>query len=489
MPKVAIVTDSTVNLPHQLIERYQIQVAPQSLIWGQETFRDGVDIQPEEVYNRLETSKVIPTTSQATPAEFLRIYTSLLDQDYDILSVLISAKLSGTIQSALQANEMLNSNRIAIVDSTSTSMALGFQTLLVARAAEQGASLEECKTLAERSRDHIGLLFVVDTLKYLHLGGRIGGGARFLGTALNLKPILEVVNGRIEAIERVRTKRKAVDRILDLVEQRIGGRKPLYLAALHAKASGRGRQSARTRLPAAEPGRKLHDGGQPGRGRSCRTRRGWPGLPGRDVGFSILIITNSTNHTHLRGQPMKQFDSIGIQIPQTYLPRTGIDMQKWAVIACDQFTSEPEYWDQVARLVGDAPSTFHLVLPEVFLGKPEEQERVQTIQATMQRYLAEGILVPQDGFIYVERTVGSGRTRRGLLLALDLEKYDFNKGSQSLIRATEGTIIERLPPRIKIREGAPLELPHIIVLIDDPDCTVIEPLQEQKSHLKQDLRL
>jgi len=181
---------------------------------------------------------------------------------------------------------------------------------------------------------------------------------------------------------------------------------------------------------------------------------------------------------------MKRIDTIGIQIPQTYLPRPGIDLQKWAVIACDQFTSEPEYWEGVARLVGDAPSTYHLILPEVCLGKSEEQERVQTIQAAMKRYLEEGILVPQDGLIYVERTIGSGKTRRGMMLALDLERYDYNKGSQSLIRATEGTIIERLPPRIKIREGAPLELPHIIVLIDDPDCTVIESLQEHKSSLK-----
>jgi len=237
MTKVAIVTDSTANLPQQLIDRYQIRVAPQTLIWGHETFRDGVDIQPDEFYTRLENSKVIPTTSQVTPAEFMRIYQDLLDQDYDILSVLVSAKLSGTIQSAVQAVEMLNTDRVAIVDSTSVSMALGFQTLLAARAAEQGASLQECKALAEKTLDKVGVLFVVDTLKYLHLGGRIGGGARFLGTALNLKPILEVINGRIEAIERVRTKRKAVERILDLLEQRIAGRQPLYISALHAKAA------------------------------------------------------------------------------------------------------------------------------------------------------------------------------------------------------------------------------------------------------------
>ncbi len=181
---------------------------------------------------------------------------------------------------------------------------------------------------------------------------------------------------------------------------------------------------------------------------------------------------------------MKHIDSVGIQVPQTFLPRPGIDLQKWAVIACDQFTSEPEYWKEVERIVGEAPSTYQLTLPEVYLGKTEEAQRVISIRAKMQEYLQTGILVPQDGFIYVERETTPGKKRKGILLALDLECYNYNKGSQSLIRATEGTIIERLPPRIKIREGAPLELPHILVLIDDPEKTVIEPLAGKKSELK-----
>ncbi|MCL4562883.1 MAG: DUF1015 domain-containing protein [Chloroflexi bacterium] len=181
---------------------------------------------------------------------------------------------------------------------------------------------------------------------------------------------------------------------------------------------------------------------------------------------------------------MKSYEKLGIQIPETLLPRPGIDLQKWAVIACDQFTSQPEYWEQVEGFVDGAPSTYRLILPEVFLGKDEEQSKVKEIQASMQDYLTRQILIPQDGFIYVERQMGSGKVRKGLVLALDLEQYDYNKGSQSLIRATEGTIIERLPPRIKIREGAPLELPHIIVLIDDPDGLVIDPLSGQKPHLE-----
>ena len=144
---------------------------------------------------------------------------------------------------------------------------------------------------------------------------------------------------------------------------------------------------------------------------------------------------------------MKTFPDIGIQIPQVYLPKKDTDLTKWAVIACDQFTSQPEYWQQVEDLVGDAPSTYNLVLPEVFLEKTGEAARIQFIQSKMRWYLEHGLLEPHEGLIYVERTV-DGKTRHGLMLCLDLEHYDFNKGSTSLIRATEGTIVERLQPRV-----------------------------------------
>ncbi|HET7142654.1 MAG TPA: DUF1015 domain-containing protein [Anaerolineales bacterium] len=180
---------------------------------------------------------------------------------------------------------------------------------------------------------------------------------------------------------------------------------------------------------------------------------------------------------------MKIISDIGIQIPQVYLPKAGTDLNKWAVIACDQFTSEPEYWHNVEKIVRDAPSTLNLTFPEVHLEKPGEEERIQSIQAAMNRYMKEGILQPRDGLIYIERTVG-GKTRKGVMLCLDLERYDYNKGSSSLIRATEGTIIDRLPPRIKIRQGAAMELPHILVLIDDPNHTVIEPLSAASPKLE-----
>ncbi len=180
---------------------------------------------------------------------------------------------------------------------------------------------------------------------------------------------------------------------------------------------------------------------------------------------------------------MKNYPHIAIQVPQILLPKAGTDLTKWAVIACDQFTSEPEYWRQVEQIVGEAPSTYNLVLPEVFLGTPQETARIQATRQAMQNYLDENLLQAQDGFVLVERRM-DGKTRHGLMLALDLEQYDFTPGSQSLIRATEGTILERLPPRIKIRQGAPLELPHILVLIDDPHCTVIEPLLEKRNALQ-----
>jgi hypothetical protein len=175
-----------------------------------------------------------------------------------------------------------------------------------------------------------------------------------------------------------------------------------------------------------------------------------------------------------------QTQPLGAIIPRLLLPRPGIDLYRWAVIACDQFTSEPEYWEEVARLIGDAPSTYHMILPEVLLGTPREEPRIASIRAAMDDYLREKIFIEREGLVLVERAV-DGKTRRGLMLALDLEHYDYGKDAASLIRATEGTILERLPPRVRIRSGAPLEVPHILVLLDDPDKTVIEPLAAASS--------
>ncbi|MFZ5923189.1 MAG: DegV family protein [Chloroflexota bacterium] len=244
MSKVAVITDSTAYLPPDLREKHNVTVVPQVLIWGDETLKDGVDIQPDEFYTRLKTAKIMPSTSQVSIPDMQNIFTGLLDQDYDILGIFISSKFSGTISSATQARDALGlgEDKIAIVDSNSTAMAMGFMAIAAARFAGDGASLSECVALAEKARSHTGVFFVVDTLEFLYRGGRIGGASRFLGSALNLKPILAVQDGRVEAVERVRTKGKAVDRMLELVKEQVGDRKPVRMATLHANAAQEARE-------------------------------------------------------------------------------------------------------------------------------------------------------------------------------------------------------------------------------------------------------
>jgi len=243
MSKIAIVTDSTAYIPSDLVQKYNLTVAPQVLIWGEETFRDGVDIQPDEFYARLKTAKVMPTTSQVTPITMKTTFEGLIEKGYDVLGIFISAKLSGTIQSAIQAKEMMEKagEKVTFVDSYSTSMAMGYQVLTVARAVEDGANLAEAVALAEKAREHTGVYFAVDTLEFLHRGGRIGGAQRFLGTALNMKPVLAVIDGRVEAVERIRTKGKALERVLELVMEQTKGKTPIRLATLHAAAEGEAR--------------------------------------------------------------------------------------------------------------------------------------------------------------------------------------------------------------------------------------------------------
>ncbi|HEX2731848.1 MAG TPA: DUF1015 domain-containing protein [Polyangiaceae bacterium] len=174
---------------------------------------------------------------------------------------------------------------------------------------------------------------------------------------------------------------------------------------------------------------------------------------------------------------------VGLLVPQVLLPKAGTDLHAWAVVACDQYTSEPEYWQQVQSLVGQRPSTLNLILPEVYLESPDKPERIRKINQSMRDYLAQGLLEPQaPGFVLVERQTG-GHTRTGLVVALDLDSYDYRPEQTPLVRATEGTIVDRLPPRMQIRRDAAVELPHIMVLIDDPERTVIEPLSQEPTAL------
>lgn len=237
MSKVMVVTDSTSNIPLQLLNGNPVKFVPLQVIWGHTIYNDGVDIQPDEFYRRLGKDPVNPSTSQATPEEFKKVYASLIDQGYDILSLHISSKLSGTLDSAFQAKRAFPGANITIVDSLSTSMALGFQVLAASRMAEMGATLDECRVVAEKAVKHTGIYFTVSTLEYLRRGGRIGSAAAFMGTVLNLKPILQVKDGVVEAVEKVRTLNKAIDRILDLVEKEVGHSSgPIRLAAIQAGA-------------------------------------------------------------------------------------------------------------------------------------------------------------------------------------------------------------------------------------------------------------
>jgi DegV family protein with EDD domain len=245
MSKIAIVTDSTAYLPAELREKYQITVTSQVLLWDGEALKDGVDIQPEAFYRRLQTAKNMPTTSQVAMPDMQQAFSSLLDQGYEVLGLFLSSKLSGTFQSAMQGRSELTKGqeKVKIIDSQTTTMALGLQVLTLARAAAEGASLSDCCDLAETLRERSGVYFVVDTLEFLHRGGRIGGAQRLLGTALNLKPILTVQDGKVEAVERVRTKSKALDRLIELVAEKTHGQTPLRVASLHANAEAEARET------------------------------------------------------------------------------------------------------------------------------------------------------------------------------------------------------------------------------------------------------
>ena len=167
------------------------------------------------------------------------------------------------------------------------------------------------------------------------------------------------------------------------------------------------------------------------------------------------------------------------------LPRN-VDLQRWAVIACDQFTSDPAYWQRVRNTAGDGPSTIHMILPEAELGSENEEKAVQTINAAMERYIAEDVFaVYPDSYIYVERTLSDGSVRPGLLGAVDLEAYNYNVGSVSPVRATERTVLERIPPRQRVRKDAAVELPHVLMLCDDDKKQLIEPIRAIRDSLPQ----
>ncbi len=174
------------------------------------------------------------------------------------------------------------------------------------------------------------------------------------------------------------------------------------------------------------------------------------------------------------------FENVALSPADILLPKN-VDMNTWAVVACDQFTSEPEYWEDAKKIAGDSPSALNLILPEVYLGDKDVEERIGNINSNMNDYLKRDVFKTlEDALIYVERTQSDGSVRRGIVGKIDLETYEFKPGNNALVRATEGTVLSRIPPRVKVRENAPIELPHVMLLIDDPDKTVIEPLAKEE---------
>jgi DegV family protein with EDD domain len=237
MSKVAILTDSTAYLPQALLAQYQIGVVPLKVIWGEESFDDGVDITPQEFYNRLPASTRMPTTSQVTVGEFQARFEQYHAQGQEVLAILISSAMSGTIDSANQAKALLPQAQIEIVDSLCTTVQLDFLVLAGARCASQGGSLADCKEAVLQARANSGVVFGVDTLEFLYRGGRIGGGKRFMGTVLNIKPILTLNEGRVDALEQVRTRSKSMKRMVEIVAERTAGKTNLRLGVSHANAA------------------------------------------------------------------------------------------------------------------------------------------------------------------------------------------------------------------------------------------------------------
>ncbi|MBE2222572.1 MAG: DegV family protein [Anaerolineae bacterium] len=234
--KVAVVVDSTAYIPQALVEQHNIHVIPLLVNWSGESLRDNVDITPDDFYKRLETAKEMPSTSQPSAGEFYDLYSKVAEEAESIVSIHISSELSGTVASAHAAAALMEGFPIEIVDSKSTSMGLGFMALVAAQAVENGATTKEAAAVARDLIPDVRVVFVVDTLEFLHRGGRIGGASRLFGSMLSIKPLLELQEGKIEALEKVRTKRKAVQRLLDIVVEACAGKSKVHAAVANASS-------------------------------------------------------------------------------------------------------------------------------------------------------------------------------------------------------------------------------------------------------------
>ncbi|HRN68607.1 MAG TPA: DegV family protein [Promineifilum sp.] len=234
--KVAIVTDSTVNLPAEVIEANNIYVIPQILNWEGRSFLDQIDISTEEFYQRLPNSKDLPKTSQPAPGQFTEHFEKVAEGAESIVAIFVSQALSGTIQSAHLGAEAMGDYPIEIVDSRSTSLGLGLLVTAAARYAAEGHDYKEVAAYVRTLVPRIRVLFVVDTLEYLHKGGRIGGAKRLVGSMLSIKPVLGLEDGVIEPQAQIRTKKKAIQHMLDVVLGEMKGKKNVHAGVIHAVA-------------------------------------------------------------------------------------------------------------------------------------------------------------------------------------------------------------------------------------------------------------
>lgn len=230
--KILVVTDSSASLPPELAEKSDLRIIPLWLIWDEQCFLDGVDIDPHSFYQRLKGSKTLPSSTQPSVEEFKALFEALARECAGIVCVLASSKISGTVDSACAARE-LSPVPVEVVDSGFSAMGQGLIAVSAARAAAAGASLAEVAAVAEKTRDAVHLLFVVDTLEFLHKGGRIGGAKRLLGTALNIKPILHFEGGIIQPLSQTRTKKKATAELLEIAGERLGGSLMAEAAVVH----------------------------------------------------------------------------------------------------------------------------------------------------------------------------------------------------------------------------------------------------------------
>jgi DegV family protein with EDD domain len=237
MHKVAIITDSTAYLPAELITRYGLHVVPLYVTFGAEVLRDGVDLTDEQFYQKLAAAQELPTTSQPSVGDFLQAYRAAGQEADALLVVTISSALSGTYNSAVTAARETSSDvPIRVIDSRSTSLGLGMIVLAAARAVEAGAKLDEAARLAEGIIPRLHVIFVVDTLKYLQKGGRIGGATALVGSLLQVKPVLFLNDGRVDVLEKPRTRERARQRLIEIIQERVRPDQPVHAAVAHAAA-------------------------------------------------------------------------------------------------------------------------------------------------------------------------------------------------------------------------------------------------------------